>query len=445
MNASDHKPEAPPTPSDHYQRAVASMVERSPIVTLEAVYNDKGMKLVDKGLRVDRTTYDRLARHALRHSLDNYLTAEDAVTVESLVELAGQLCQQDALSGLLAYSLGDQGEARLLSPLRALLLPQPLAFKLTVMREQHPQLFTHSVRMVLVAVFLGLKSNVPERDAVHLAAAALFHDLGVLYMDPVWRDPAHKITGAGRQQLLAHPGKAMELVQEPNVYPRSVGQAIREHHECMDGSGYPQGLQGAQISPMGKILLMAEVVSAFFEKYADEAPAQHLSLTLRLNHRKYPAHLVACLLPMLNLGVLQTEIHASQSGVERTIAVLSGAFDGWDARSKALPAASLLPPSEQACAFVAERLAALQKTLLEAGSHPQQQAEALPHLVGDAQSLAELALLGREALWQLQNLLNATHIRWPQLAQSSDAGDTAVSQWCNACAVQLQTIPAAQP
>lgn len=75
-----------------------------------------------------------------------------------------------------------------------------------------------------------------------------------------------------------------------------------EHHERMDGSGYPRGLPGAEISPMGRILLLAEVVTAFYEKYTD-MPAQRLSLVLRLNHRKFPAALVAHVLPLLQEDV----------------------------------------------------------------------------------------------------------------------------------------------
>ncbi|OJX30801.1 MAG: phosphohydrolase [Burkholderiales bacterium 68-12] len=450
MTDPDQSPDALPVdgaPDDrHYLRAVTDMAERRAVVTQEPIYNLKGMKLVDKGLRVDRQVHDRLRQHQLRQRFDAYLTVENMVTVESVLEVARLHCQTDTLAGLWVYALADErGEDRLLAPVRSMLLPQPLAFMLTVMREQHPALFAHSVRMMLTALFLGIQTGWSDRDCVHLACAALLHDVGALYMDPVWHDPANRITGAGRKQLAAHPVTAMQLIQAQNVYPRSVAQAVLEHHECMDGSGYPRGLPGERISPMGQILLVAEMVAAFFEKYADEAPAQRLSLTLRLNHRKYPAALVACLLPVLQIGVLHKDMRVAQEDVENTIALLSQAFSVWETLSAPLPAQALLPASGQACAFVAERLAALQKTLFEAGSHPQQQAEALPHLRGDAQSLAELALLGREALWQLQHIVDATHSRWPQLAESTDPGDAAVLQWRNTCAARLAAPPGAAP
>lgn len=434
MNAPDLSPAAFADGDSHYLRAITDMADRRTVVTQEALYNDRGIKLVDKGARVDSRLYDRLVKHKLRGSIDEHLAMDDMVNVQSIVQLAASQCEHDTLAYLLVHTLEGMTAEKLLAPVRALLLPPSLAFKLTVMREQHPVLFEHSVRMMLAAVYLGIKSGWSDRECVPLATAALLHDIGVLHMDPVWHDPANKMTAVGRRQLMAHPITAMLIIRGQNMFPRVVEQAVLEHHECMDGSGYPRGLQGDQISLMGQILMVAEVVAAFFEKYANEAAAQRLSLTLRLNHRKFPAALIACLLPVLQIRAVQTDVQVTPADVERLIEQLSTAFGDWDTRRAGLsPEAA----ESEACAFVEQRLSALQKTLFEAGSHPQQQAEALQYLQGDEQGLAELALLGREALWQLQGIVDATHSRWLTLEHSPQAGDQAVVQWRDACAVRL--------
>lgn len=434
MNAPDLSPAAFADGDSHYLRAITDMADRRTVVTQEALYTDRGIKLVDKGARVDSRLYDRLVKHKLRGSIDEHLAMDDMVSVQSIVQLAASQCEHDTLAYLLVHTLEGMTAEKLLAPVRALLLPPSLAFKLTVMREQHPVLFEHSVRMMLAAVYLGIKSGWSDRECVPLATAALLHDIGVLHMDPVWHDPANKMTAVGRQQLMAHPITAMLIIRGQNMFPRVVEQAVLEHHECMDGSGYPRGLQGDQISLMGQILMVAEVVAAFFEKYANEAAAQRLSLTLRLNHRKFPAALIACLLPVLQIRAVQTDVQVTPADVERLIEQLSTAFGDWDTRRAGLsPEAA----ESEACAFVEQRLSALQKTLFEAGSHPQQQAEALQYLQGDEQGLAELALLGREALWQLQGIVDATHSRWLTLEHSTEAGDQAVVQWRDACAVRL--------
>ncbi len=151
---------------------------------------------------------------------------------------------------------------RLLAPLRTLPLPGPVACKFTVMRDKRPELYQHGLRRMIVAVFLGLKTGMPERDCATLAAAALLHDLGVLHMDPAWSDPDFKAVGVQRRHLVAHPITAMLMVRDTQAYPKAAEVAVLEHHERMDGNGYPRGLAGADISPTGRILMLARAGGA---------------------------------------------------------------------------------------------------------------------------------------------------------------------------------------
>jgi len=414
--------------SPHYLRALTDMADRRTVVADAAIYTANGIKLVEKGARIDSRLYGRLVQHKLREPIDRHLSIENPVDVPALMAAAQALVEQESLPNMLAQALGSG--ARLLSPLRSLPLPAPIACKLTVMREQRPELFQHGLQMMTVALFLGFKTGLSERDCSALAAAALLHDLGVLHMDPAWIDPDNKVVGVQRKHLVAHPITAMLMIRDTRAYSTAVEVAVLEHHERMDGSGYPRGLAGADITPLGRILLLAEVVAAFYEKY-DDMPAQRLSLVLRLNHRKFPAALVACILPLLQEEVArESSLMPLGNDAPRQIELLAEAFAYWDSLKAAVPGgAKALAGS--AFAFADARLLALQKTLLESGSHPQQQSELMAQLEGDAIGLAEVALVGREALWQLESILNACHRRWPQLADRATPEDTAVADWCD--------------
>lgn len=419
-----------PGDSAHYLRALTDMADERTVVAGAAIYTDNGIKLVEKGARIDSRLYDRLVQHKLREPIDKHLSIENPVNVEALLTTGQDLAEQDALSNLLAEAVGSA--VRLLAPLRALPLPMSVACKLTVMRDKRPELYLHSVRMMMVAVFLGIKSGLPERDLGTLAAAALLHDLGVLHMDPAWSDPDFKVVGVQRKHLVAHPITAMLMVRDTQAYPKEAEAAVLEHHERMDGTGYPRGLAGADISPMGRILMVAEVVAAFYEKY-DDMPAQRLSLVLRLNHRKFPSAQVAHILPLLQEEVARdSALMPLGNDAPRQAELLAEAFIQWDRLKSALPPAmaKAMPPAS-AFAFTDARLMALQKALVEAGLHPQHQAELMTQLQGDAAGLAEVALVGREALFQLQSVLNACHRRWPDLEKRATPGDAAVANWCD--------------
>lgn len=415
----------------HYLRRVTDMAERCSVVTQDAIYSESGIKLVEKGACIDSRLYDRLVQHKLREPLDTHLSVANAVNLESLQQAVRQMLESEPLPLLLRKALGDAQP--LLEPLRSLPLTPPVAFKLTVLREQMPDIFLHSLQMMLVALYLGVRSGLEPHQLTSLAAAGLLHDLGTLHMDPTWRDPSHKVTGPSRKHLVAHPITSMLLVREAGVYGRAVEVAVLEHHERMDGSGYPRGLAGQDISPMGQILLLSVLVTAFYEKYLD-SPAQQLSLVLRLNHRKFPAPLVAHVLPLLTEESNAQSSRALPQGeqIHSLADQLAKAFVQWEqAKSQWSQggghAADLGP-----FAYVEEGLQALKRALTEAGAHPDHHTVLLEHLQGDEQGLAELAYVLREALWQLEHIVFGCQRRWhAELEQGSSPGAVAAAHWCD--------------
>ncbi|MEI2625654.1 MAG: HD domain-containing phosphohydrolase [Giesbergeria sp.] len=413
--------------------AVTELAETRPMVAQAAIYSESGIKLVAEGMRIDRKVYERLVQHTLREPVDTHLWVEGALTTASLSAAAREMLASSVLPYKLAQTL--RSPESLLAPLASMPLPSSVAFKLTLMREQRPALWKHSVEMMLIAMYLALRSDTSARDCVALCAAALMHDAGMLHLDPAWEDPQHKPVGTDRKHLVVHPITSMLMVRQAQVYPRSVEVAILEHHERMDGSGYPRGIPGAQISPLGRVLLLAEVAAAIYEKY-DEMPALQLALVLRLNHRKFPAGLSSHLLPLLDEErARDSALMPIGANAARQLETLADAFSEWDRLKASLAHPEQLTSAKQALAqplaFIEMRLGALHKVLLESGTHPTQQIALISQLDGDAAGMAEVAFVGKEALWQLQTIVNACQRRWPAAYATSPPEDHAAHAWCD--------------
>jgi hypothetical protein len=185
---------------------------------------------------------------------------------------------------------------------------------------------------------------------------------------------------------------------------------------------------------MGQVLLLAEVVSAFFEKFTD-MPGQRLSLMLRMNHNSYPADLVHLILPLLYDEISPGKPLAPlQAEFSHSIAALEAALRKWSELRLDFPEQWQQMPDAQAAVAVESNLAQLQKQLAEAGSHPSQQLDVLRFFKDDALGMSELALVNREALWQLQAIMNDCLRRWPTLGQGGSTLEVAVAEWCEACA-----------
>ncbi|MBV8248286.1 MAG: HD domain-containing protein [Comamonas sp.] len=418
----------------HFLRAVTDMAEHRHVVTGAAIYTDNGVKLLDKRTRIDSRMYERLVEHKLRDPVDQSLSVDDCVDVSGIAARAVAQCEATELMRRLAQAVG--GTQRLLAPVRKIMLPPQMAFKLTVMREQRPELFEHSLQMMLVAIYLAQKEGWDEHDCGLLATAALLHDVGMLYVDPAWIDAEHWLNGAERRHLIAHSVTGMLIVRGAGCYPKAVEMAVLDHHERMDGSGYPRGSRGDAISKMGQVLLLAEVVSAFFDKFQD-LPGQRLSLMLRMNYRCYPAHLVRHILPLLYDEMAPgTPLPPLQAEVTHNLTALSAAFQMWAELSRQFPEHWQAMPDHQAAIFIESGLGRMQNRLADAGLHPHQQTELLASLPEDLPGMSELALVGREALWQLRSIVNACLRRWPGTQERTYAVDAAVMDWCEAC-IQL--------
>lgn len=421
----------------HYREAFGALCEEKTVSASAAIYAENGTKLIEKGSRIDRELYERLVKHKLRDPIDQQIGIDGMVTTESLQTMAAELLDTATVPRLLATALGRR--TTLLQPLHDIHLPAPVALKLTLMRDRNPGLLQHALATLLVALFLADRVNLPTAARVSLAAAALLRDIGMLHMNPVWLIPHRLMSGAERRHLHAHPITSMLLIRKQGGYAPEVATAVFEHHERLDGSGYPRGLRGEQISPLGKILLLAELVAALGQKFGDASP-HRLGLVLRLNRRAFPVALIAQLLPALQGEPLPSAAQAEEAA--QKFAGIAGSFERWTELQASLKPGEAAGP---AWAWLNARLAGLRQSLTEAGGPPEEPNFLLSHAAGDELHVADALALGREAMWQLGSICGDALRRWPAMAEVSpeeSAGEAVVGEWCRWTGTMLADMPA---
>lgn len=158
---------------------------------------------------------------------------------------------------------------------------------LSHMRNFDDYLFSHVVNVSMLALLIGRQLHLDEAELKELGLTALLHDFGMTKLEYSIYDHTRELTLQEREQIKQHPFYGVELVQQSGSLSEKVLSGIMDHHERLDGSGYPRQLKGADISFYGKIIAVADVYDACisFRKYRKpQTPRQALKNLLGESH-----------------------------------------------------------------------------------------------------------------------------------------------------------------
>lgn len=117
-------------------------------------------------------------------------------------------------------------------------------------------LVNHSVRSTVLAVVLGSHLKLPPHRLIELGVACVLHEIGMVRLPPQLYMAGRQLTPAERKSITAHPILGYNILKEKQ-FPLSISLAALEHHERMNGTGYPRSLSGDKISVYARIIAVA--------------------------------------------------------------------------------------------------------------------------------------------------------------------------------------------
>ena len=120
----------------------------------------------------------------------------------------------------------------------------------------------HSRRVALLAVQVGEALGLPPATLRHLAVGGLLHDVGKLSVaGDILRKPG-ALSDEEFAEVKRHPEAGVRLLRELGGFAAAVHSLVGEHHERLDGAGYPSGLAGEQLAIGPRILAVCDVYDA---------------------------------------------------------------------------------------------------------------------------------------------------------------------------------------
>lgn len=145
-------------------------------------------------------------------------------------------------------------------------------------------LYHKSAMTAVTSYQLGQWCSFPKKDWVPMALAGLFHDIGMFRIDPniVYKPTA--LTSIEKEEMQNHTKHGYNLLKNVTAINEGVRLAALQHHEKIDGSGYPLGLKGDSIHPYARLVAVADVFHTItLERSYRKAMSPYLALEQILN------------------------------------------------------------------------------------------------------------------------------------------------------------------
>jgi HD-GYP domain-containing protein (c-di-GMP phosphodiesterase class II) len=254
--------------------------EQEQIVVGEDIYDTRGIKLLANGYPIETSTREKLLFRTLQKPLETSLRAQNLDIADAIRSEVNWLLEQHPAVSLMFAGLDNEGRDIALTPIDN--LPRLL---LSIAYLNHEKSFKHAVLVTMLSRAIARAMGYEAAFFRPLTQAALAHDLGELYLDPSYLYTNVRLSAKQWKMTMQHPELGWRLIKQYTKYGTDVARAVYEHHERENGSGYPKKLTGAQISPMGKILMVGEVLAGLLLK--PSYPMRRAQLVLKLIPNEY--------------------------------------------------------------------------------------------------------------------------------------------------------------
>jgi putative nucleotidyltransferase with HDIG domain len=171
---------------------------------------------------------------------------------------------------------------------------------LGTVRRHHEGTYQHCLLVTGLAVDFGLSLGMPRADIERLHSAAMFHDIGKAKIPLAVLDKPGRLDPDERAMIESHPAIGYDVLKgTAGIFPE-VLDAVRHHHEFLDGSGYPDRICAADISDVVRILTISDIFAALIEdrRYKPPMPRDQAYEIIRSMQGKLEGPLVAAFKPV---------------------------------------------------------------------------------------------------------------------------------------------------
>jgi len=242
----------------------------------KSIYSEEGQILLGKGVEITDRLVTRLTQYGV-----HYVYIEDPLTDDIVIETAiseetrrratqtirveFRKLMNNSLKSTKAISAPDLASA--FKPLvngliEELLASKPAMIMLTDMQVTDLYLYQHSLNVCIYATQLGMSYGYKGNDLFALSIGALMHDIGKTRISKEILFKPDKLTNEEYDEMKRHSEYGFDILRGMTGIPLVSAHCAFQHHERMDGSGYPRGLKNNEIHHFAQWTGIADVFDA---------------------------------------------------------------------------------------------------------------------------------------------------------------------------------------
>ncbi len=151
----------------------------------------------------------------------------------------------------------------------------------SILLEGHPRYsIRHSMHAAVICEIVAKFQGKPEAERLPIIAAALTMNVAMLHLQDKLQSRKEPLDEKLREEVRTHPARGVERLKAAGVSDPAWLDGVLHHHECLDGSGYPKGLKGEEISYGAELIYLADIYDARISA-RDYRPARPPSLALK--------------------------------------------------------------------------------------------------------------------------------------------------------------------
>lgn len=139
---------------------------------------------------------------------------------------------------------------------------QDVVLNLNKLCVHHQYTFIHSVNVGILSTCIGVRMKLSRKELIELGTSGILHDIGKKYVSLDILDKKGKLSNEEFDVIMKHPEKGYDMLSNCYDISSIAKVGVLQHHERFDGTGYPRGLKGDEISAYGRILAVTDTYDA---------------------------------------------------------------------------------------------------------------------------------------------------------------------------------------